>query len=491
MFLQTKRTLKLFLYLLIISGLGVLSGYSEANMSSQSTQKRNDLLSKVALHKNLQRGRVLGDYGTILRKKRSADGRHVVNTPAMIKQLKKLHINTYFFPVFHEKSDWHDLHKFLPAAQKAGIIVVVLLIPPAEVKNKKPYPYGTDYIQWAKAIAQVSLKYPNLRGWTIDDFSSHQDTFTPSYVKKLVQSAHNINPELKFTPIVYYAAASCPCFHRKYSSYIDGLIMPYHIFYDVKPLTNELNAITNIWPPNKVILMAYATRNSNALFSPPANYVREVLQKGLSYENHGKRLAGVVTYKLAKMPQIEHNSICRNFSRGLNLQVGKGPTNAGDYAEASYEVHPYPTADNYRISFLYRDSRGTSDPKGYHIEQFLVDGHVVWDKDVAADGASKPPHKASLDLTKYLQAKKNARITFRLYEKHGVGNYSVLVSVSSVQGEGFNISDFSNSGWTFSTKGPKIISAKEYGPPPGACDIHREQKMFNAVEQLYGSWPGC
>jgi hypothetical protein len=483
MLLQTRRIPKLFLYLLAVSGLGVFPKYSYGSQWHGSTKNEQMVLSK-----NLHGGRILGDYAGEIRKQ-GVDGLKHVDTPVLIKKLKKMHVNTYYYLVHYGKSDWEDFRKeFMPAAQKAGIDVFVYLVPPSEGGPKDPYPYGPDYVKWAKVIANLSLDYSHLKGWVMDDFSGNLHTFTPSYVEQMQQTAHNINPGLRFTPIVYYHAARSASFHRKYSPYLDGIIMPYHIFYDVKPLTSELNTITKLWPPNKVILMAYAKRNSNALFSPPVSYVREVLQKGLTYENHGKRLGGVVTYKLAKMSHIQHNSICREFNHGLNLQVGKGPTNRGDYAEASYEVHPDPTAGNYRISFWYRDSRGTSSPKGYHIEQFLVDGHVVWNEDVADDGAFKPPHKVSLDLTKYFQGKDSVRVAFRLYEKHGVGNYSVLVNIGSVKGEGFNIPDFTNNGWTFGTKGPKIISAKEYNPPPDTCDTLREQKMFNAVEQLYDSW---
>jgi hypothetical protein len=502
MFSQTKKINKLFLYLLIISGLGIFSGCSDVNAPGQGIQKekggtlggvlnRASMASSPMVSRNLHGGPMLGDYGKPLRKKRTADGRHVVNVPATIKQLKQLQINTYFYPVFHENSDWRDLHKFLPAAQKAGINVVVFLAPPAESGWLHNVPYGKNYVKWGKAIAHLSEKYPNLMGWTIDDFAPHatQGKFTPDYVKKMQKAAHEINQDLKFTPVVYYRAARSESFHRKYSPYLDGIIMPYHTFYDVKPLTSELNTITNIWSPGKIVLMAYVTRNSNALFSPPPSYVHNVLQKGLSYKKQGKRLAGVATYKLHKRSHVEHNSTCRRFNHVLQLHVGKGPTHTGDYAEASYEVHPNPKARRYRISAWYRDSRGPSDPKGNHSEQLLIDGHVVARKDVTSNAAHKSI-KLSLDVTKYLKGKKSATITFRLYEKHGVGNYSILVNVGSVRGEGFNIPDFTNNGWTFSTKGPKIISASEENAPPSACNPHREQKMFNAVQKLYGSWWG-
>src|SRR4051812_45594089 len=73
----------------------------------------------------IQHTPLYGDYGGEIREKKPrADGLLHVDTPKMIRRLKDLKVNTYFYLVWHESSDWDDLrNEFLPAAKKAGIRV--------------------------------------------------------------------------------------------------------------------------------------------------------------------------------------------------------------------------------------------------------------------------------------------------------------------------------------------------------------------------------
>jgi hypothetical protein len=422
---------------------------------------------------------MLGDYGRLIKK-----DRNIIDTPAMISQLKKLHINTYFYKIHHGHGVWAYLSKtFMPAAQKAGLNVFVYLSPPsAALGLKDPYPYGLDYVHWAKVIAQLSLQYSHLKGWAIDDFSSNVHTLTPLYVKKMVRAAHKINPQLSFWPVVSWYPASCPCFHRKYGPYVDGIIYPYIEFYDLKLLLHRLDQITKIWSSQRVVLMVYAKKHSGVLNPPPTSYVRKALQIGLNYKKHGK-LAGVVTYKLKKDP---HKTTCENSNKPNVLQFGVAynmPTPKGDYVEASQKVRLNPRAGSYRISFQQMDSRTQSAAKRYHMKQFLVNGHVVWHKDVAKDGAKKP-YKVSLDLTKYLKGKSSATIAFRLYEKRGVGNYTVKVTFGAIRSHGFHVANNDCSNWTFKSTGSKVHRMHQCHE----CNPHRQQKMFDAIKKLYGKW---
>jgi hypothetical protein len=477
MFLQIKRVGKLCLYFLVIGGPGVFPGCSPYRTQWQEPATKSAI---KASNKNPRTPtRMLGDYGRFIHGAgRGMDG------PATIKQLKKLHINTYFYLIHHSSAGWrYLLEKFLPAAQKAGINVFVYLSgPSAAIGTKDPNPFGTDYVHWAKVIAQLSLQYSHLKGWAIDDFNENIDTFTPSYVKKMVLAAHKINPQLSFLPVVYYFAASCPCFHRKYSAYIDGIIFPYLGFYNLKRLPKQLDAITKLWRSQSVVLMVYATKHSMSLNPPSADYVRKALQIGFSYNTNGK-LGGVMTYKLNKQP---HEISCKNYSHllkfGLEYRV---PTKKGDYVKASQKITLDLKAKSYQISFWQRDDRKPSNPRGYHMKQFLVDGRVVWQKDVAED-ASKKTYKVSLDLTKYLKGKSNATIAFRLYEKKGVSSYEVRTSFGGFQSKGFHVTNESCFSWTFSSSGNTLFPTHQCHE----CNPDRQQKMFDAVEKVYGKWSG-
>jgi hypothetical protein len=296
------------------------------------------------------------------------------------------------------------------------------------------------------------------------------------------KSAHKINPKLIFSPVVSMWQARSPRFHRKYGPYVDGIIYPYVKFYDLNTLPHRLDQITKIWPSKRVALMIYASRHSNILNPPPTRYVRKALQIGLNYKKHGK-LAGVIIYKLNKAP---HKTACKNSNKPNVLQFGVAyniPTKKGDYVEASQKVRLDPGVGSYRISFRQMDSRTQSAAKRYHIKQFLIDGRVVWQKDVAKDGKKKR-YKVSLNLTKYLKGKSSATIAFRLYEKRGVGNYTVKVTFGKIRTRGFHVANSDCSDWTFKSTGPKVHRMNQCHE----CDPNREQKMFDAVKKLYGKW---
>jgi hypothetical protein len=488
MFLQKKRTRKLFLYLLVVSGLGILSGCSDMNTPLQSTQAGGTLnsaaaykaassIKKVDVSKMLGGSwRMLGDYGEFIH---SADRN--MKTQTTIKQLKKLHVNTYFYKIHHSAAAWrHLLKDFLPAAQKAGINVFVYLsCPEAAIGDKDPNPFGTDYIHWAKAIAHLSRKYSHLKGWAIDDFTYSLHTLTPSYVKKMQKSAHKINPKLIFAPEINYYLATSKSFHRKYGPYVDAIIVPYEVFYNLKPLPHQLDEITKMWGSKRVALMIYATKHGHILKPPPTQYVRKAVKIGLNYKKHGK-LAGVIMYKLPKDP---HKITCENLTHVLQFAVNwQTSTKTGVYVEASQKVRLNPGTHHYRISFWQQDDRHSSNPKGYHVKQFLVNGHVVWHKDVAKDGEKR--YKVSLDLTKYLRGKSRATIAFRLYEKRGVGSYEVQVTLGGIRGHGFHVANNGCSDWIFKSTGSKVHRTYQCHE----CNPHKQQKMFDAVKKLYSKW---
>jgi hypothetical protein len=471
------------------------SGSSKAiheNHQAGIANPQTETVSKIgAPHKNKHAYHILGDYDAEIREVAPrADGIHHVDTQAMIATLKELHVTTYYYLIWHEKTDWNDLREeFLPAAQQAGINVVVYLVPPTESRGtRKSYPYTTHYIKWAKAIANLSLQYPNLTGWVIDDFTGNLNFFTPDYVKQMTDSAKAINPKLIFRPIVYYNKASSSTFAQNYGPYIDGIIFPYKGFYDLKPLPGKLDQITKLYHPKSVVLMVYAAKYSKEKFPPPVKYVKKALQIGLNHKRHGK-LAGVTTYLLPLQP---HKEKCNKLKFPNHLQLSipwNTSTKAGIFVEASQKVQIDPSASSYQISFWQQDSfEKLALDENYHKKQLLVDGQVVWNGDVASDSANKWAKK-SFDLTSYLQGKTSATITFRLYEQRGVSNFGIDVDIAHIQAQGFDVvnPDFTEKiGWTFNSTADYAHANYEQH----TCDPNRTIKMFNYVKDLYSSWWG-
>src|SRR6516165_9211382 len=98
----------------------------------------------------------LADYDAELRR---PDGH--IDSDAMVRRLKELGVNTYYWLVWHAATDWDDLHDFLPKAAKEGIDVWVYLVPPTESPPKfsRNYsePFRLDYVRWGQEIARLSL----------------------------------------------------------------------------------------------------------------------------------------------------------------------------------------------------------------------------------------------------------------------------------------------------------------------------------------------
>jgi hypothetical protein len=106
-----------------------------------------------------------------------SDGHRHIDTPAMIELLRRIGANHYFFGIWDSPTDFDDLgQEFAPAAQQAGIQLLPYIVPPSETFawGKSSYPHVMDYLAWARAFAELSLKYPVLTGWAIDDFDIHR-----------------------------------------------------------------------------------------------------------------------------------------------------------------------------------------------------------------------------------------------------------------------------------------------------------------------------
>lgn len=97
---------------------------------------------------------------------------------------------------------WDDFTKFAAAANAADIDLWPVILPPSEGTSE---PYGHDYVAWAEAFAKLSLEYPYMRGFNIDDLDQgvSSETFTRKYVCQIYSAKQKINPKLLFLPTIY------------------------------------------------------------------------------------------------------------------------------------------------------------------------------------------------------------------------------------------------------------------------------------------------
>jgi hypothetical protein len=148
-----------------------------------------------------------------------------VDTDAMVKRLKELGVNTYYWLVA-PWSTWDDLKLFLPKAEKAGIDVWVYLVPPSESPPEAVHPFRLDYVAWGEGIARLSLEHPNLTAWVIDDFYGNRSFFTPASMREIRARSKAINSRLAFLPLMYFPELQ-PKFLEDYRSVIDGAVVAF------------------------------------------------------------------------------------------------------------------------------------------------------------------------------------------------------------------------------------------------------------------------
>ncbi|MBA4542199.1 MULTISPECIES: hypothetical protein [Thermoactinomyces] len=437
----------------------------------------------------------LADYSGFIREAQPrADGIRHVDTPAMIEKLKVLNVNTYYYLLWYQPTDWDDFKdEFLPAAKDAGINVVLYLVPPSEsTGSRKSYPYTTDYVAWARAIAELSLKYPNLIGWSIDDFNQNLDTFTPEYMAQMREASKIINPNLwfmpSFMPVMYFPALT-EDFMQTRGDYIDGVIIayrddPYRNTSIWSTEQEQIDAAYNVLKPYHMplIWMVYTSYLTSTPSNPSVKYVRETVQTAAKNLRTGK-LAGVITYELEKefvQELADHKAF--NGDGYMSFFVPAAVrTSAGNSVSASQIIHP-DGSGKYELSFRTM----AEGPKlaGYHFRQVLVDDQVVWEQDVAQNPVNGQWDNVKLDLTPYLKGKKWAKLTIRLYEKNGVTNYWDNVGFDRFEPNGFTLEN-----GDFEWKGGWDISSNYHGMIGEILiyDPNRRQKAFEAVEAAYVS----
>lgn len=149
-----------------------------------------------------------------------------IDVPALISSIKAHNANTYNYLIWHSEHDWEDLLGFLEEAQKEGIDVWITISPPQERLSE---PFGIDYEQWAEEIALLSLKYPCIKAWSIDNIMYLQGKDAVAYLESFTGIAKDINPSIKFIPVVYIYDLQSENFN-KFAEHFDGIQFYYKNF---------------------------------------------------------------------------------------------------------------------------------------------------------------------------------------------------------------------------------------------------------------------
>ena len=176
--------------------------------------------------KNAGLGRfVMAQYGG---EPRTENG--TLKTAELLRLVKLSGGNTYNLLMRMPDEDLESLEEFLPMAEKDGIDVWVTILPPSELgPNQRSDMEYVDYIGLARKLAALSLKHRNLKAWGIDNVLIDFNFFTPVYLEEITGTAKDVNPGLKFIPVVYYPNVVSPIFDER-GRFFDGVQLYYTNF---------------------------------------------------------------------------------------------------------------------------------------------------------------------------------------------------------------------------------------------------------------------
>lgn len=484
-------------------------GTSAPAMAGQSPADGPAALPDTGIRASMIGGNTIDER--IRERRPRADGYRHIDTPRLIARLERLHVNTYVFQVWNSPTDWSDLvHEFAPAAQKAGIQVWPYIVPPSECwyfdadgtpkpryqRGRCSAPYYEDYVAWARAIAKLSLRYPVVSNWAIDDFLSGNNaaTFTPEYMARIKQAQDAINPRLGLYTTAYYHTAVSDAFYDKYGPYIEGIFYPYQGTggnpRDLVAVQPNLENILSRTEPRglKVMFLSYTGRALGQQYDATPEYLTDMYDRVRPYVASG-RVQGIVSYgtPIGRQSAVGSRYKASSGAGRLSLAIRHVASGAGAYADASQRVAVAPGRDRYTLTFSHRDEWArTPSTVGYYDKQLLVDGQVVWQSDIS-DGNQDEYARQTVDVTDAVAGRSEVTVTFRLLEKRAVGNFPVDVGIDDVTGDGVDVRNGgfeSRAHWTLDDSGGQVL------PFVDLWSSRRPAQQFRAVAREFAIMAG-
>jgi len=128
------------------------------------------------------------------------------------------------------------------------------------------------------------------------------------------------------------------------------------------------------------------------------------------------------------------------------------PSAPGDFGMAAQTAAVLPRD---RFTLRFQESDDFSGPTaGYHFKQVLVDGRVVWEKDVAGGPAGW--QQIVVDVTEQVRGKSQVTVAFRILDRQGVANFGLHWHLKGLRTDGLQLAaDLKQpERWQVESKGP-------------------------------------
>lgn len=320
-----------------------------------------------------------------------------VDVTATVDRLAAHHINTFAFLV-NGNTEWNAFPALLTAAAAKGINIWAYLRPPSESScsysvpagSRTPCypPYQWNYKGWAQGVADLAASHPNLTGILMDDFGGntveaklgYPFAFSQGYVADMMAAARATAPNLKLFTVMYYSDFGERA--TLYKEEVDGYVFPY---------------------------MDHPNQNT---------------QQTANAELQSRTVASMTK--------------CGTGTGCLQLIYPSNQISAvGAYGGVSQTIS-VTSATSHVLTFSAASANFPGQPNGYQFLQVLIDGQVVWERDVTA-GSGWRTH--SVDVSARLAGKSSATLTMRMYHKVAVNNYFAAGWFDGVSGTNMTITN--------------------------------------------------
>ncbi len=138
--------------------------------------------------------------------------------------------DTFNYLVTDPLREYPVMEEVIGTAEGMGVDVWMTFLPPSEMSAERRSDINyVDYVGMARRAAQLSLSHPNVKAFSIDNALNDPSFFTPAYLTSIRKAARDVNPAMRFIPVVYYGNVMAQGFPQ-YADVLDGIQFYYTHF---------------------------------------------------------------------------------------------------------------------------------------------------------------------------------------------------------------------------------------------------------------------
>lgn len=206
--------------------------------------------------------------------------------------LEKGFVDYYFVMTDFENSNAKEItEKLLTSADKTGLQILIILLPPSEGG-----PYGNyDWEGWIHYFNNLKGEHESFKGFTIDDFnwiSTRNDTKFRRNVdymtySNLSEALYGKKEDVHFYPVIYFEGEKTNTVITEYSRFTDGIIMASACYYNITNLEGDLLTFSEMFDNKPIRYVVYPTITYNYSrhnYNPPSD---QLIMATLSIASRG------------------------------------------------------------------------------------------------------------------------------------------------------------------------------------------------------------